>query len=110
MRSVSLSLLLFFGTVIGLSVWVWSVTTSVSSSNFSDVWKCLGFISQTVIGSSLVTLLTLHNLAANTVFYMYCKAMRGELALEIAEEFAREYVSLPFDDAKVPHVVFVVEA
>jgi len=39
--------------------------------------------------------------------YMYCKAVHGELVGEIAEEFAREYVSLPFDDGKVPHLVSV---
>lgn len=52
-------------------------------------------------------LLLLHNAAANAVLYMYCKALHGELAFEIAEEFAREYVSLPFDDEKVPHGVTV---
>ncbi|CDP20509.1 unnamed protein product [Coffea canephora] len=33
----------------------------------------------------------------------------GELAFEIAEEFACQYVSLPFDCQKVPHIVSVVE-
>ena len=46
-------------------------------------------------------------MATNTVLYMYCKAIHGELAMEIAEEFAKEYVSLPFDDGKVPHLVSV---
>ena len=50
----------------------------------------------------------LYNTAVNTVLYLYCKAIHGELALEIAEEFARGYVSLPFDEGKVPHVVSVV--
>ena len=45
-----------------------------------------------------------YNLAASTVFYMYSKAIHGELA----EESAREYVSLPSNDGKVPHVVSVV--
>ncbi|KAJ0615994.1 hypothetical protein HanIR_Chr02g0085551 [Helianthus annuus] len=30
------------------------------------------------------------------------------LQTEIAEEFAREYFCLPFDDDKVPHIVTVV--
>ena len=46
---------------------------------------------------------------SNTMLYRYCKAIHGELALEIAKEFEREYVSLPFDDAKVPHIVSVVQ-
>ncbi|KAI8021753.1 hypothetical protein LOK49_LG03G00653 [Camellia lanceoleosa] len=107
MRPVSLYLILFFGAVIGVSVWVCSGSFSGS---FSDVWKCLSFVLQTVLGSSIVAMFLLQNLASNTVLYVYCKALRGELAGAIAEEFAGEYVSLPFDDAKVPHVVFVAQA
>lgn len=107
MKTVSLSLLLFFATVIGFSVWA---SARTSSDSFGDVWKCLFFILQTVACSSLVTMFLLHNVSSNTVLYMYCKALHGELAWEIAEEFAREYVRLPFDDTKVPHVVFVAAA
>ncbi|KAI3744460.1 hypothetical protein L1987_57541 [Smallanthus sonchifolius] len=109
MRSVSLSVVLFFGVLIG--VWVWMATNSVLGFNFVGDWRSWDFVLQTVISScflSLLTLLLLHYTAANTVLYMYCKALHGELAIEIAEEFAREYVSLPFDDAKVPHIVTVV--
>ncbi|KAF5945485.1 hypothetical protein HYC85_015713 [Camellia sinensis] len=68
---------------------------------------CVGLLG-TVLGSSIVALFLLQNLASTTALYMYCKALRGELVGAIAEEFARKYVSLPFHDAKVPHVVFVV--
>ncbi|XAR55903.1 hypothetical protein NMG60_11036136 [Bertholletia excelsa] len=107
MRTVSLSLILYFGTTIGFFIWCLS---GPNPGSFSDMWKCLLFIIQTVLGSSVVTGLMLMNVAARTVLYLYCKALHGELAWEIAEEFAHEYVSLPFDDAKIPHVVFVAQA
>ncbi|KAI3729223.1 hypothetical protein L6452_17876 [Arctium lappa] len=106
MRSISLSLLLFFGVLIGF--WVWMNSNNVLELDGVGGWRSWPFVLQMVIGTSLLTLLLLHNTAANTVLYMYCKALHGELAIEIAEEFAREYVSLPFDDQKVPHVVTVM--
>lgn len=71
-------------------------------------WKDWAFVVQIVLTSTLLMLLMLYHAAADTVLYMYCKAVHGELAFEIAEEFAWQYVSLPFDEAKVPHVVSVV--
>ncbi|KAK4841446.1 hypothetical protein QYF36_004661 [Acer negundo] len=62
-----------------------------------------GFVLHIMIPSTLLTSLFLQYMAVNTVLYMYCKAIHGELAMEIAEE----YVSLPFDDGKVPHLVSV---
>ncbi|XP_024993748.1 uncharacterized protein LOC112527370 [Cynara cardunculus var. scolymus] len=106
MRSISLSLLLFFGVLIGF--WVWMNSNNVLHFDAVGGWRSWPFVLQMVIGTSLLTLLLLHNTASSTVFYMYCKALHGELATEIAEEFAREYVSLPFDDQKVPHIVTVV--
>ncbi|KAJ0495105.1 hypothetical protein HanIR_Chr12g0605121 [Helianthus annuus] len=109
MRSVSLSLMLVFGSLIG--VWVWMGARSVSGFTIVEDWRSWEFVLQTVVCSGLLgflVLLLLHYVAANTVLYMYCKALHGELAMEIAEEFAREYVCLPFDDDKVPHIVTVV--
>ncbi|MFS8029015.1 hypothetical protein Hanom_Chr16g01517361 [Helianthus anomalus] len=109
MRSVSLSLMLVFGGLIG--VWVWMGVRSVSGFTIVEDWRSWEFVLQTVVCSGLLgflVLLLLHYVAANTVLYMYCKALHGELAMEIAEEFAREYVCLPFDDDKVPHIVTVV--
>ncbi|MCD7456813.1 hypothetical protein HAX54_033296 [Datura stramonium] len=51
-------------------------------------WTSFGVIFQMVVCSGFATLLMLQNLAANVVLYMYCKAYHGELAFEIAEEFA----------------------
>ncbi|MBA0648529.1 hypothetical protein Goklo_016229 [Gossypium klotzschianum] len=71
-------MLLFYGFFSGILIWVSAADWGYAAA---DKWK---------------------------IFYMYSKAIHGELAGEIAEEFAREYVSLPFDDGKVPHVVSVV--
>nr|XP_043606798.1 uncharacterized protein LOC122578818 [Erigeron canadensis] len=108
MRSVSLSVILLFGGLIG--VWVWMNSNDVLHFDVVDGWRSWPFVLQLVIGTSMLTLFLLHSMSANTVLYMYCKALHGELAIEIAQEFAREYVSLPFDDDKVPHVVTVFPA
>ncbi|KAM7269147.1 hypothetical protein ACFE04_024644 [Oxalis oulophora] len=100
MKNVALSSLSFFGfsgLVLGWANMVWDpkfggVITVVGE------WKNWGVIVQIVAASTLFVLLMLYSLAVNTVLYMYCKAIHGELAMEIAEEFAREYVSLPVDD------------
>ncbi|KAM3281538.1 hypothetical protein P3S67_028560 [Capsicum chacoense] len=108
MRWVALSVLLFFGVLIGLLVGGCSsflVTVGAASGG----WTSFGMILQMVVSSGFATLLMLQSIAASVVLYMYCKALHGELALEIAEEFAREYVYLPFDNEKVPHVVCVVQ-
>ncbi|OIT37888.1 PREDICTED: uncharacterized protein LOC109240145 [Nicotiana attenuata] len=108
MRRVALSVLLFFGVLIGLLVGGCSsflVTVGAASGG----WTSFGVILQMVVSSGFATLLMLQSLAASVVLYMYCKALHGELALDIAEEFASEYVYLPFDNEKVPHVVCVVQ-
>ncbi|KAM3235449.1 hypothetical protein P3L10_015485 [Capsicum annuum] len=108
MRWVALSVLLFFGVLIGLLVGGCS-SFLVTVGAASDGWTSFGVILQMVVSSGFATLLMLQSIAASVVLYMYCKALHGELALEIAEEFAREYVYLPFDNEKVPHVVCVVQ-
>ncbi|KAJ7953864.1 Transmembrane protein [Quillaja saponaria] len=107
MRGVAFSLLLFFGFLAGILMCGSSISV-VGSDVIGDGWKSWAFVLQIVVTSTFLVLLMLYNAAANTVLYMYCKASNGELAMEIAEDFAREYASLPFDDGKVPHVVSVV--
>ncbi|XP_010523537.1 PREDICTED: uncharacterized protein LOC104801852 [Tarenaya hassleriana] len=109
MRGVSLSIILFFVLIESVLIWSSSMASATQQIGGSDTtrWRNACFIIQTAIASAFLTLLSLYNIAANTVMYMYCKAIQGELAFEIAEEFAREYVSLPFDDGKVPHFVTV---
>ena len=90
----------------GLCSWV----SALDLKGDTDGWKSWAFVVQIVVTATSLVLLMLYNAAANTVLYMYCRAVNGELAMEIAEEFAREYVSLPFDNGKVPHVVSVAYA
>ncbi|OMO71930.1 hypothetical protein COLO4_27958 [Corchorus olitorius] len=98
-------MLLFYGFLSGILGWVTSARWDDSSA---DQWKNWLFVLHIVWTSTCYLLILLSNFAATTVFYMYSKAIHGELAWEIAQEFATEYVSLPFDDGKVPHVVSVV--
>ncbi|KAK8686826.1 hypothetical protein V6N13_125843 [Hibiscus sabdariffa] len=105
LKRVAFSMLLFFGFFSGILTWV---SAAGWGNEAADKWKSWAFIIHIVVTSALFMWLMLSYLAASTVFYMYSKAIHGELAWEIAEEFAREYVSLRFDDGKVPHVVSVV--
>lgn len=106
-KLLALYLYLYYSLLIGTLVLGNARMSMYLSSSVSDGWKNWSFVLQIVLLSTLLTLLFLQFMAANTVLYMYCKAIHGELASEIAEEFAKEYVSLPFDDGKVPHLVSV---
>ncbi|CAI8617583.1 unnamed protein product [Vicia faba] len=106
MRSTGASCFLFFASLEGIMLWSGSLLAAVASDSGS--WKDWAFVLQIVLTSAVLTILMLYNAAANTVLYMYCKAVHGELAAEIAEDFAWQYVSLPFDEDKVPYVVSVV--
>ncbi|CAH8383362.1 unnamed protein product [Eruca vesicaria subsp. sativa] len=99
MESVSMSMILVFA--VAQFGFFWISTVSASSGQMDDGGK-LWIVVQFVVTSAVLTVLMLYYVAATTVMYMYCKAVRGELAWEIAE-----YVSLPFDDGKVPHLVSV---
>ncbi|RYR17845.1 hypothetical protein Ahy_B03g062520 isoform A [Arachis hypogaea] len=106
MKPLAASTILFFGLLEGLLLWSSSVL--VTTGGVGAWWKDWAVVLQIVLTSTTLMVLMLYHTAADTVLYMYCKAVHGELAMEIAEEFAREYVSLPFDEEKVPHVVSVV--
>ncbi|XP_065860508.1 uncharacterized protein [Euphorbia lathyris] len=107
MRGVALALQLFFVFLGGVLLLVSTASGLTLGIGTNNGWKSSAFVLQIVLTSTLLMLLLLYNVAANTVLYMYCKATHGELVSEIAEEFAREYVSLPFDDGKVPHLISV---
>ncbi|KAL7589281.1 hypothetical protein Lser_V15G37418 [Lactuca serriola] len=105
MRSVSLSLLFYFGVFLGCTVWVNSDALHAMSS---QTYALLPMI----LGSSMLMWFLLWSTAANTVLYMYCKTFHGELAIKMADGLAHNYINLPFDDEKAPHahVVTVVAA
>lgn len=107
MRGLALSMLLFFGGFAGIVVWAGAVS-AMGSDGSSEGWKSWAFVVQIVVTSTLLMILLLFYAAATTVLYLYCKALHGELAEEVAEEFARDYVCFPFDNGKVPHIVSVV--
>ncbi|XVF85877.1 hypothetical protein PTKIN_Ptkin17bG0153300 [Pterospermum kingtungense] len=104
LKGVAFSMLVFFGFL----NWFFTWSTTSRWGDTDREWKSWQFVLSIVSTSTMLMLIMLYNLAASTVFYMYSKAIHGELAAEIAQEFAAEYVSLPFDDGKVPHVVSVV--
>ncbi|KAI3696369.1 hypothetical protein L1987_79383 [Smallanthus sonchifolius] len=96
MRSVSLLVMLYFGVFGGLIVWMCFVSVnSILITTFASFFLMMFLIRMT---------------AANTVLYNYCKALHGELVIEVAEGFGYEYINLPEDDEKVPHVVGVIAA
>lgn len=109
-RGVTLSVLLFFGFMIGFFACL-GAGYGEDLRDLSSSWlKGLGFVVRTVAITAILTLFMFNSLAAHTVLYLYAKALNGELVEEIAEEFAREYVSLPFDEEKVPHFLSIIRA
>ncbi|KAI3496076.1 hypothetical protein L1887_38426 [Cichorium endivia] len=82
-RSVSFSMLLYFGVFLGCTVWV----NSNAMSN--QTYELLPMI----VGSSMLMWFLLWSTDANIVLCTYCKACHGELALEIADWVAHNYIN-----------------
>ncbi|CAH1431560.1 unnamed protein product [Lactuca virosa] len=97
MRSVSLSLLLY--NLICNGGMAWSFSYTVYFCAFRR--ETLSFVLLTMFGSIFLMLCLVMNTAANTVFYMYCKAFHGELELEIGYGFNNHYINLPSSDDTV---------
>ncbi|KAL8532457.1 hypothetical protein ACS0TY_008885 [Phlomoides rotata] len=108
MKGVALAMILLFAVLLGFLGMLCSTLVPNAGGLSGGGWVSWAFIFQTVVYTGFMTILMLYSVAATAVLFMYCKAMQGELAFEIAEEFAQEYIRLPFDDGKVPHVVYVV--
>ncbi|XP_073134438.1 uncharacterized protein [Henckelia pumila] len=113
MKRVGISMIALFGLGIGLMSFSCLMLVPNIFSCFRLVPGGAGWMDKVllvgvcIVQAGVMTLWMLYAVASNVVLFMYCKALHGELALEIAHEFSREYVSLPFDDGKVPHVVYV---
>ncbi|XP_020590075.1 uncharacterized protein LOC110031289 [Phalaenopsis equestris] len=105
MRLAAICLWVVFGAGIGFTLWGLGLWEIPSGGSWYDVMPVVG---KTVLGSALTSLLLLYIIVTHAALYLYCKAVHGELLGEIVEEFASEYVTLPFDDNRVPHVVSVV--
>ncbi|KAM0020058.1 hypothetical protein Hdeb2414_s0025g00662911 [Helianthus debilis subsp. tardiflorus] len=97
MRSVSLLVMLYFGVCVWSFVWI-------CSADFH--WAFI------FVTSYLMLFLLVRFTAANTVLYNYCKALHGELALDVAEPggFVHGYMNLAAEDEKVPRMVSVLAA
>lgn len=108
MKGVALAMILLFAVLLGFLGMLCSTLVPNAGGLNDGGWVSWAFIFQTVVYTGFMTILMLYSVAATAVLFMYCKAMQGELAFEIAEEFSQEYIRLPFDDGKVPHVVYVV--
>ncbi|XP_075483581.1 uncharacterized protein LOC142523732 [Primulina tabacum] len=106
MKWIAFSILIYFALSIGfLSAFYSSSVPSYISSG----WISWEFGLPTVLFTVFATALLLYSVVATAVLFIYCKALHGELALEMVDEFAPQYVRLPFDgDEKVPKVVYVV--
>ncbi|KAL0926823.1 hypothetical protein M5K25_003074 [Dendrobium thyrsiflorum] len=105
MRLAAICLWVFFGAGAGFTLWGFGLWEVPSGGSWYDVIPVVG---KTVLGSALMALLLLYIFVTHAALYLYCKAVHGELLGEIVEEFASEYVTLPFDDNRVPHVVSVI--
>ncbi|KAJ6689954.1 hypothetical protein OIU85_006260 [Salix viminalis] len=92
MKGVALSMLLFFGFFSGLLVITISFPgEGLHIGNIDSPWKIWPLVVRIVVTSALPMVLQLYSIAAFAVLYMDCKAMHGELVLEIVEEFAGAY-------------------
>ncbi|OMO71889.1 hypothetical protein COLO4_27963 [Corchorus olitorius] len=103
MKKAAFLMFLLYGYVLGTFLWCTAVTWDFHYSD--DKWFLVLYI---VLCSTCFMGCLVSYLAGITVLYIYSKAIHGEYAGEIAAEFETEYVSLPFDDGKVPRVVSVV--
>ncbi|KAL5722981.1 hypothetical protein ACHQM5_006434 [Ranunculus cassubicifolius] len=87
-RGVVLCLILYFGFIICLPAF--------------GAWLLASVVASLLVHSPVLTLFLLNSLTANSVLYMKCKALHGEI---IVEKFAQEFVRLPLDEEDVPHYV-----
>ncbi|XP_057811832.1 uncharacterized protein LOC131026074 [Salvia miltiorrhiza] len=108
MRGVALCLILLFESLLGFLGLLCSTVVPTAGGLSSRDWISWAFVFQAVVYTGFMTIMLLYSVAATAVLFMYCKALQGELAFEIAEELAQEYIRLPFDDGKLSHVVYVV--
>ncbi|KAL2519322.1 hypothetical protein Adt_15569 [Abeliophyllum distichum] len=104
MKWVALSIMLYYGMLTGSL----AMSFSTLASYLGGINSGWGFILQAVVVSVLMTISMLYYIAAHSVLYVYCKVLHGEMVFEIADESAADYVSLPVDDGKGPHVLYVV--
>ncbi|CAK9142365.1 unnamed protein product [Ilex paraguariensis] len=105
MRGTSLQIVLSGVFILAM---IWEIYSPAMMMYRSRGFWSWGFFMLTFLPNSSIVVLMLWTVAESTVMYIYCKALNGESAIEMAKEFTGGYVSLPFnDDEKVHQVVQV---
>ncbi|XP_014507929.1 uncharacterized protein LOC106767527 [Vigna radiata var. radiata] len=102
MKGVALSCIFFYGFS-GLIMVLNLLYLTRGHDGFTESWfaAVLKWV-LILLGSYTQAIIMFSRIALITVLYIYCKANN----VEIAEEFGKEYVSLPFhDDGKVSQIV-----
>lgn len=107
MKSASLLIVLLSGWFSYYLIWPAKMIFSGGSIDWME-------LTRTVLNSICAAFFMLNYVSANTVLYIFCKALHGELGFfEIgADEFGNKYISLPLDDdtENVPQDVTVAHA
>lgn len=107
-RLAALSSFLVFAAGIGVTLWGFGGVAAERYDAGAGWAGMAPVVVKAVAGTALLAVMMLYGMVANVVLYMHCRAMHGELAGEIYNEFANMYVFLPYDDGKDRHVVSVV--
>ncbi|PIN02301.1 hypothetical protein CDL12_25187 [Handroanthus impetiginosus] len=105
LRRIALSLMIFVGTLVGLS-WFWYSNLLDGIRRGQISWWF--FLLQMAVYAGFLTILSLYSFVANTILFVYCKDFHGELAFEVDEKLGLEYVRLPSDDGVDSSVVNIV--
>ncbi|RLM98867.1 uncharacterized protein C2845_PM06G25900 [Panicum miliaceum] len=107
-RLAALFAFLIFAAGFGVTLWGFG-GVAAETYDAAAGWAAMApVVVKAVAGTALLAVMMLYGMVANIVLYMHCRALHGELAGEIYNEFADMYVFLPFDDGKDRHVVSVV--
>ncbi|CAJ1939778.1 unnamed protein product [Sphenostylis stenocarpa] len=102
MKGVALSSIFYYGNFAVIFVLGCFFATRGYNS-FSESWIATVFNWVMIVTYAyFIAMLMLSQIVVTTVLYIYCKANND---VEIAEEFGKYYISLPFDDGKVSQVV-----
>ncbi|RLN30482.1 uncharacterized protein C2845_PM05G20930 [Panicum miliaceum] len=107
-RLAALFAFLIFAAGFGVTLWGFG-GVAAETYDAAAGWAAMApVVVKAVAGTALLAVMMLYGMVANIVLYMHCRALHGELAGEIYNEFEDMYVFLPFDDGKDRHVVSVV--
>ncbi|PAN20647.1 hypothetical protein PAHAL_3G322100 [Panicum hallii] len=107
-RLAALFAFLIFAAGFGVTLWGFG-GVAAETYDAAAGWAAMApVVVKAVAGTALLAVMMLYGMVANIVLYMHCRALHGELAGEIYNEFADMYVFLPFDDGKDRHVISVV--